>query len=475
MDSEENSASLKAASATPPSSPGPLRDDDDALRENFVDALIAALDSENVVAVRDLIGELHEADIADLLAALKAEYRPALVHLAGDAFDYSALTSVDETIRLEVLQALPEDVVARGLRDLDSDDAVFILEDLDDETQNSILARIPAIDRIALKRSLDYPEDSAGRRMQSDFIAVPPFWSVGQTIDHMREQDDLPDEFYELFVVDPNFHLRGTVALNRLLRTKRVARIRDIMDAPLHQISAEEDQEEAARTFERYDLVSAAVVDEAGRLVGVLTIDDVVDVIQEEAGEDLMRMGGVGDEDISGNVFETMKSRFSWLFINLITAILASIVIKMFDTTIERMVALAVLMPIVASMGGNAGTQTMTVAVRALAMRDIDTFNAARVITRETIIGLLNGLAFAAIAGIITWMWFENVQLGFIIAAAMIVNMLVAGLAGILIPIVLDRFAVDPAVASGVFLTTVTDVVGFFAFLGLAGWWFGYF
>ncbi len=452
-----------------------LHDEDGALREVFVNAVIDAIERKDSHGIGGLIDDLHEADIADLLSALKPDYRTELVTLAGERFDYTAFTSVDESIRVDTLERLPNDVIARGLRDIDSDDAVFILEDLDAEEQQSILARIPAIERIALKRSLDYPEDTAGRRMQSDFIAVPPFWSVGQTIDHMREQDDLPEEFYELFVVDPSYHLRGTVALNRLLRAKRTAKIRDIMSEPRHQIKAEEDQEEAARTFERYDLVSAAVVDDSGRLVGILTIDDVVDVIQVEAGEDLMRLGGVGDEDISGSVAETMKSRFSWLFVNLITAVLASIIIKMFDATIEQMVALAVLMPIVASMGGNAGTQTMTVAVRALAMRDIDTFNTARIVTRETLVGLLNGTAFAVIAGVLTWIWFANAQLGWILALAMIINMVVAGLAGILIPIILDRFSIDPAIASGVFLTTVTDVVGFFAFLGLAGWWFGYF
>jgi magnesium transporter len=294
---------------------------------------------------------------------------------------------------------------------------------------------------------------------------------VGQTIDYMREDEDLPSSFSKIFVVDPAHHPVGTVALDSLLRSKRPIRIGDIADEQAHAISANEDQEEVAREFDRYDLISAPVVDGNGRMVGIITVDDVVDVIQEEAEEDIHRLGGVGDESITDTVMRTTRSRFTWLLINLGTAILASMVIAQFDGTIDQLVALAILMPIVASMGGNAGTQTMTVAVRALATRDLGAVNASRVISREVLVGLLNGLVFAFIMGMVAYYWFGSDQLGLVIAAAMIVNMLVAGLAGILIPLALDALDIDPAVASSVFVTMVTDVVGFFAFLGLAAIW----
>jgi magnesium transporter len=307
--------------------------------------------------------------------------------------------------------------------------------------------------------------------MQTDLIAVPPFWSVGQTLDFMQEADDLPERFYEIFVVDPSYHLLGSVALDRLLRSKRLVSIEDLTITDIHPIQVESDQEEVARQFERYNLTSAPVVDADQRLVGVITADDVVEVIQEEASEDILKMGGVGGESVADTVWETTRHRFAWLLVNLATAILASAVISLFDATIEQMVALAVLMPIVASMGGNAGTQTMTVAVRAIATQDLGRANAFRVIGRETAVGLLNGVLFAAIMGTIVYFWFGNSPLGLVIAAAMIVNLIVAALAGILIPLGLEGLGLDPAIASGVFVTTVTDVVGFFAFLGLAAIW----
>ena len=360
-----------------------------------------------------------------------------------------------------------------ALQTLDSDDAVYILEDLEEEDQAEILAQLPFTERIRLRRSLDYPEDSAGRRMQTEFVAVPPYWSVGQTIDYLRDSEDLPHSFAQIFVIDPTFHLVGAIDLDRILRTPRPNKVEEIMHETRHAIPAEMDQEEAAQIFEQYDLLSAAVVDENERLVGILTIDDVVDVIQEEAEEDLKRLGGVGDEELSDTVIETTKSRFLWLLINLGTAVLASAVIGLFDATISEMVALAVLMPIVASMGGNAGTQTMTVAVRALATRDIDIYNASRIIRRELTVGFINGVVFAALIGLVSAVWFSSLSLGGVIAVAMVVNMVCAALAGILIPLLLNRFGADPAIASSVFVTTVTDIVGFFAFLGLAAWWFG--
>jgi magnesium transporter len=361
--------------------------------------------------------------------------------------------------------------VAEALQQLDSDEAVYLLENLDKEEQSDILAKLPHFERIALERSLEYPEDSAGRIMQTDLIAVPPFWSVGQTIDYMREADDLPDRFYEIFVVDPAYHLLGSVALNHLLRSKRPTSIDAITDRDVHPIPVEADQEAVARQFERYNLTSAPVIDDDGRLVGVITADDVVEVVQEEASEDILRMGGVAGESVSDSVWRTTKHRFTWLLANLATAILASAVISLFEATIEQMVALAVLMPIVASMGGNAGTQTMTVAVRALATQDLGPVNALRVILRESAVGLLNGLLFAVIMAAIAFFWFGSGQLGLVIGLAMIVNLFAAALAGILIPLGLEALGLDPAIASGVFVTTVTDVVGFFAFLGLAALW----
>jgi len=308
--------------------------------------------------------------------------------------------------------------------------------------------------------------------MQTEFVAVPPFWTVGQTIDYMRDEEDLPESFTQIFVIDPTFKLLGTIDLDRILRTKRQVKVETIMRETSHPIPAEMDQEEAAQLFEQYDLLSAAVVDENDRLVGVLTIDDVVDVIQEEAEEDLMRLGGVGDEELSDSIRETSRSRIPWLLVNLLTAFLAASVISLFEATIEEIVALAILMPIVAGMGGNAGSQTMTVSVRALATRDLDIHNAWRVVRREAGVGLLNGVVLGILIGVIAGIWFQDINIGGIIATAMLINMFAAAVAGILIPLLLVKVGADPAVSSAVFVTTVTDITGFFAFLGLAAWWF---
>ena len=414
-----------------------------------------------------------KSDVGDLLEALEPEQRTALIRLLGDDFDFAALTELDDAVRAEILEELAPETIAEGVRDLESDDAVTILEDLDATERARVLAELPPLERVALARGLEYPEDSAGRLMQTDFIAVPPFWTVGQAIDYMREADDLPDEFYQLFVVDPGYRLLGAVGLDRLLRSKRPTRISEITDATRHLVHALDDQEDVARLFERYNLVSAAVVDEAERLVGVITVDDIVDVIEEEADEDIRRLGGVGDEESSDTVPTIARSRILWLLLNTVTAFLAAGVIGLFAGTIERLVALAVLMPIVASLGGNAGTQAMTVTVRALATRDIARRHRLRVILRETGVGLLNGVAVAICVGAAAGLWFRSVNISAIIAAALIVNMLVAGLAGSMIPLILDRLKIDPAVASGVLLTAMTDMTGFFVFLGLATWWFG--
>jgi magnesium transporter len=448
-----------------------VRDEEGDFRSDFLHAVEAALEAHDKAKIRALTVELHEADLADLIQLLKPEQREELIETLGGAFKAAALSELEEGVRDQVLEALPPEVVADALQQLDTDDAVYLIEDLDEKDQKAILDQLPDLDRAALKRSLEYPEDSAGRLMRTEVISVPPFWSVGQTIDYMREAGDLPDRFDEVFVVDPAYHLIGSVALNRLLRSKRQVLIEDITDHELRPISVEADQEEVAQQFERYGLSSAPVVDHDNRLVGVISADEVVEVIQEEASEDILHLGGVSATSMSDSVLNTTRQRFTWLFVNLLTAILASLVISLFDATIQQMVALAVLMPIVASMGGNAGTQTMTVAVRALATRDLGPVNALRVIGRETAVGLLNGLLFALIMGLIAYFWFGSGELGLVIGVAMVVNLIVAALAGILIPLGLNALGVDPAITSAVFLTTVTDVVGFFAFLGLASVW----
>ena len=451
-----------------------IYDENGVLRGSFLAHIGAAIADRDTVALERDVASLHQSEIGDLLEALVPEQRRALVELMGTAFDFTALTEVDDAIRMDIVDHLPNKQIAQAVQDLDSDDAVYILEDLDAEDRDEILAQLPFTERIRLRRALDYPEETAGRRMQTEFVAVPPFWTVGQTIDYMREDQNLPESFSQIFVIDPTFRLLGAIDLDRILRTQRVVKIEDIMHETRHAVPATMDQEEAAQIFEQYDLLSAAVVDENERLVGVLTIDDVVDVIQEEAEEDLMRLGGVGDEELSDSVLVTSRSRIPWLLVNLVMAFVAASVIGLFDATIQQIVALAILMPIVAGMGGNAGSQTMTVTVRALATKDIDIYNAGRIIRREIGVGLLNGLIFATLIGVAAGTWFADVELGGIIAISMAINLLIAALAGILVPLTLDRFGADPAVASAVFVTTITDVVGFFTFLGLATWWFGF-
>lgn len=430
-----------------------------------------ALGAADYERARILMQGLAPPDLADLIELLEPAERVPLIAALGASFRPEVLSELEETVRDELLPALPKDLLAKAVAELETDDAAYLLESLEPADRQEILSRIPTADRAALERNLEYPQETAGRLMQTDFVAVPPFWTVGRVIDHMREAEDLPETFSDIYVVDPTYHVLGSVDLSRLLRTKRQVGIDAIMDATRHVVLATADQEEMARQFERYDLKSAPVVDANKRLVGVVTVDDVVDVIEEEAEEDILRLGGVGDESVADNVVNTVRNRFLWLFINLGTALLSASVIKLFDATIDQMVALAVLMPIVASTGGNAATQTMTVTVRALATRELGDANAARVILREASVGLINGLVFAAIMGSVVLLWFGVGTLGLVIAAAMVCNFLVAALAGILIPLALTRAGFDPAVASGVFVTMTTDVVGFFAFLGLATLW----
>ncbi|MBF9234188.1 magnesium transporter [Microvirga alba] len=450
-----------------------FRDDEGELNQDFLAAVTDAIEASDSESLQKLVEDFHESDMGDLLEALEPDQRPRLIELLGSAFDFTALTEVDDAVREEILEELETETVAEGVRDLESDDAVTILESLDEDDKAEVLDKLPPMERVALQRSLDYPEDSAGRRMQTEFIAVPPFWTVGQTIDFMREGSDLPETFYEIFVIDPSGHLLGAVALDRLLRSKRPVTIQEIMNDAPDLVQATQDQEEVARLFERYNLVSAAVVDEERRLVGVMMVDDIVDVLEEEADADIKALGGVNsDEELSDDVFYTQRSRFPWLFANMCTALVAANVINMFQESLERMVALAILMPIVASMGGNAGTQTMTVAVRALATRELGRANAWRIIRREAAVGLLNGLVFATIMGTLAGTWFQSVELGFVIGLALISVLMFAALGGIFVPLTLNRLGVDPAVSSGPFVTSITDIVGFFSFLGIATAWF---
>ena len=452
----------------------PMRDEAGAIRPEFVEEITRCIKQEHAPFLREVVAELHEADLGDLIAALGAEDRVRLVELTGADFDFSALNEVDDTVREEILEELEPETVAEGVRELESDDAVELLEGLDEEDQEEILEKLPPQERDVLERSLEYPEGSAGRRMQTEFITVPKDWTVGQAIDYMRETPDLPHRFYEIYVVDGAKRWQGAIPLDVLLRSRRPVPFTDLIEEDRRRVSVEDAQEEVARLFGKYNLVAAPVVDAEDRLVGVITIDDVVDVIEEEADEEIKALGGVtSDEELSDNFWTIAKGRFNWLLINLATAFLASSVLGLFEGQLEKMVALAVLAPIVASQGGNAATQTMTVAVRALATRELGSNNAFRITMRELLVGLVNGIGFAVITGIVAVIWFKIPGLGFVIGLAMVCNLIAGALGGILIPIVLEKMRADPAVASGTFVTTVTDVVGFFSFLGIATLWFG--
>jgi magnesium transporter len=460
-------------SAAPPV-PAAIRGEDGVLREEFVTRVGQAVETGDAATLGVLIGDLHESDVGSVIEALDPDLRPRLVELMGPDFDFSALTEVDDGVRGEILEELPAETVAEGVRDLDSDDAVVILEDLPKAEQAEILDQLPFEERRTLTRSLEYPENSAGRRMQTEIIAVKPHLTAGQAIDYMRETPDLPDRFWELYVVDEDRRLVGAVALDRLVRARHSVPISSLFEDDLRSVRVMDDQEQVARLFERYDLVAVPVVDDGERLVGVITFDDIVDVIEEEAEEDIKALGGVrGEEELSDSVLTIARSRFPWLAANLLTALLSSFVISNFQNALQKMVALAVLMPIVASMGGNAGTQTMTVAVRALATRELSSANAWRIVRREVLVGVFNGVVFATLLGIIAASWFDIPHLGLVIALAMLTVLSIAALGGILIPLTLTRLGVDPAVSSGPFVTTITDVVGFFAFLGIATVWFG--
>jgi len=437
--------------------------------DDFITRLREELNGENFAEVREECLPLSAADTAEILSKIDFDHALQLVDVLGEDMSSDVYAYLDNDLVTRMFANMSDWDVASIINQMESDDALDLIEDLDEETQGKILLTLSSKMRAALEEGLTFPEDSAGRLMQRTMVAVPQFWTVGKTLDYLRvAKDSLPDNFYDIIIVDAMHHVVGEVPAGKILKAQRTARMSDLALDNFHPVKAETDQEDVAHLFRREALVSAPVVNEDNRLIGVITVDDIVGVIDEEAEEDLLKLAGMSDTHIYRDVLYTARSRFSWLAVNLLTAIAASIVIGLFEGTINQIVALAVLMPIVASMGGNAGMQAMTVAVRGLATKELSRANAHKIIGKEVLVGAINGASFAIITGIVTALWFQNPALGMIIATAMVVNLIVAGFSGASIPVLLDRFSMDPAVSSSVFLTTVTDVIGFFAFLGLA-------
>ena len=443
-------------------------DEDDRLKPEYVRAVLDAVEAGDADGARALVEPLHPADIADLFELTPGDERAGLAHAIADLLDGDVFAEMNEHVREDLIDALDPKEVADLAAELDTDDAVAIIEDMEVEDQREVLRAMEPDDRAAIEEALSYPEESAGRLMQRDLVAVPEHWTVGDAIDYLRHHDELTTDFWEIFVVDPGHKPVGTCQLSWILRTPRSVAISDVMKREQTLIPVDMDQEEVALRFQKYALISAAVVDPAGRLVGMITVDDIVHIIQEEAGEDALLLSGAGEGDINEPLLESYKSRVRWLIANLFTALVASSIISLFETTIERMVALATLMPIVAGVGGNAGTQTMAVTVRALATNQLTQSNTWRSIVREIRVALMNGVTVAAIIGVGVALVFANHMLGLVIAAAMMTNIVVAGLAGVLVPLTLERMGTDPAVSSSVFVTMTTDSMGFLAFLGLA-------
>ena len=459
--------------APTPDAPAEAQDDDVDLDAGRLRAIDRAIDEGDRAALDALLEPLHEADIADLLEQLSNEDRRALLRLVPDLVDGEILSELDEALREEILDELPPEEVAEAVRELETDDIVDLIENLEDGTRaDAILDALDDVDRVAVERALTFPEYSAGRLMQRAVVTAPSHWTVGQAIDHLRSSDDLPEQFYHVILIDPRLRPVGYVTLGKILSSARDVGLAEIEEDSFRTFEATDLEKDVAYAFNQYHLITAPVVDEGDRLLGVITIDDAIRILDEEAEEDILRLAGVdSEESIANRTFDVVRRRFPWLAVNLFTAILASLVIAQFEHVLTQIVSLAVLMPIVASMGGNAGTQSLTVAVRALATRDLTGANLWRVIRREVVGGAINGAAFAVIMGIVGVVWFGTPMLGAVIAVAMVVNLAVAGLAGVGVPVLLERVGIDPALASGAFVTTVTDVVGFFAFLGLAAMW----
>jgi magnesium transporter len=438
------------------------------LTRDFVDRVLDAVEEDDVGEVQRLVEPLHEADIADLLEQTPSERRGELALAMGDLMSADVLAEINDYVREDIIEALPAAQVADLAGQLETDDAVAIIEDMEEEDQQAVLAELDPEDRAAIEDALSYPEESAGRIMQRELVAVPEHMTVGQLIDYLRDNPDLTTEFWEIFVVDPQYKPIGTCKTSWIMRSQRRVPVSEIMQREQTLIPVDMDQEEVALRFQKYALISAAVVNEDGRLVGVITADDIVHIVQEEADEDILKLSGAGDGDINEPIADSYKARVRWLIANLGTALIASTVIGFFGGAIEQMVALAALMPIVAGVGGNAGTQTLAVTVRAIATNQLTDSNTRRAIVREMTIAFFNGATIALLAGLGVTLWFQDIHLGLVIAAAMQCNILLAGFAGVFIPVVLDKFDQDPAVASSIFVTMITDSMGFFIFLGLA-------
>jgi magnesium transporter len=446
-----------------------VQDDDAVLDPRRLSAILDAVEASDTPRLTALMAPLHAADIADLLEQISGSERRGLLDMWASEVDGDILSELDESIREEVIAHLPADVLADAVRELDTDDVVDILEDLEAPQQGLILDALLDADRVAVQAAMAFPEQSAGRLMQREVVVAPEHWTVGETIDFLRNADHLPDQFYHVILIDPRMKPQGYATLGRVLSARREVRLRDIVEESFRTIRATDTEENVAYIFNQYHLISCPVVDDNDRLVGVITIDDAMNVLDDEHQEDMLLLAGVGEESsISDGVFETVKRRFPWLAVNLFAANMSALVIGQFAGTIGVIVALAALMPIVASMGGNAGTQSLTVAVRALATRDLTGANAMRVVRREAMVGVINGFAFAAVMGLVGWLGYDSLMLGVVIGMAMIVNLFIAALAGVLVPLTLERFDLDPALASGTFVTTLTDLTGFFVFLGLA-------
>ena len=440
--------------------------------KEFINVLSNKIKDNDTAFLNKTLKELHPSDSADLIENLIPENRIKLIEIEGFNLDPEIFIELNESIQTEIFILLSTESIVNILRRLESDNALKILENLDEKKKNTVLDKLPPKDRFILQEGLSYPEDSAARIMQREFTAIPSNWSVGQTIDYLRENKDLPEEFLEIFIVDSDFKPIGTVPSSKVLRAPRDSKMNLIMSEMQVLIPVDMDKEEVGRIFENYNLISAGVVDKTNKLVGMITGDDVVTVVKEEAEEDVLRLAGVGDEEITDSVLKKTKRRFNWLLLNLFTALLATWVISRFGATIEQMVALAFLMPIVASMGGNAGMQTLAVTIRAIATKELSSGNLTQIVTKEFIIGVLNGIIFAAITALIVQLWFKEINLSILIAVAMVLNMMVAGLFGILVPVSLKKFNIDPAIASSVFVTTITDVIGFLSFLGIGSYFF---
>ncbi len=440
--------------------------------KEFISTFTQNIESRNVEFINQTLKDLHEADVANLIENLNPDIRNKLIEIESFNIDPEIFIELNESIQSEVLQLLSIESLIKIIKRLESDNAIKILENLSKEVKEKVLEKLPPKDKFLLQEGLSYPEDSAARIMQREFTAVPSNWTVGQTIDYLRENKDLPEEFLEIFIVDNDFKPIGTVPSSRVLRTSRDLKMNSIMREMPVLISVNMDKEEVGLTFENYNLVSAGVVNKENKLVGMITADDVVTVVQEEAEEDALRLAGVGDEEITDSVMLKTKRRFNWLLLNLFTALLATWVISFFGASIEQMVALAFLMPIVASMGGNAGMQTLAVTIRAIATKELSKSNFNRVVGKEFLIGILNGIIFAIITAIIVQLWFKELNLSILIGISMVLNMIVAGLFGILVPVSLKKLNIDPALASSVFVTTITDVIGFLSFLGLGSFYF---